>query len=176
MSSYSYPMFLTAALLLTTATSLAVVPPAHPSTLCEEPRQGYGERPLLTDCNAAIRQFPTYPNSQGTFHYNDPIDAFRLPDERVVGTCMVVVGLWDGVSDEGTWPAVKTAALGLSETCKGKGSWARGGRMKTGGHMRTGGGNHIGIDLFRAPARRQLGNNHTVAAGGVLGTQVTETS
>ncbi|KAL6716640.1 hypothetical protein ACLMJK_006208 [Lecanora helva] len=142
---------------------------------CDEPNQGW-ERPLFTDCEAAIRQLPIYPTVQGTFHYVGSLDAYRLPVTRRVGTCKIMVELWNGQSDIYTWPAITDAALTLGRECRKTGSVIHGWKMKTGGKSFVGLKGSIGIYLFKATGGEILGAVNSSREIGELGSTLVESA
>ena len=115
---------------------LSIIQPTNLSSIqnddlhCIHLRNPFSPRPKYNDCFLAIHELPKI-TATGAFHNHGPNDPFKLPVERTISSCTVVVELYAGSSTvAASWPGIMTRANTLNRLCLRvkfptfKGGWA----------------------------------------------------
>ena len=105
------------------SSNLSVPLPANQSSVisdqlhCVELKNPFSDRAKYMDCKAAIRQLPSIPE-KAAFHNYGPDDPFKLPVEKTVRTCTVVVQLFSGsFAVPGSWGVINVKIQELNLQC-----------------------------------------------------------
>ena len=106
----------------------------------------YDEREAasISDCAKAMMAFPQNLNHH-LFHRSSPPDIYQLPTSRIVGSCIMEVGLTGEGAELTSWLAIGTVALQLMMACASQ--RLQYGFGVTGGHTNTGDQGRITVQL-----------------------------
>ena len=104
----------------------------------------------ISDCSRAMMRFPQNIDPH-LFHPGPIEDIYRLPTERIVGQCLMRVGLMGDRADFTSWLAVGTVALQLELACANQRHQF--GFGLTGGYTYTGSEGRITVSLLKVKKR-----------------------
>ena len=126
--------------------------------------------PVLSFCNAAFRRLPQL-HTPGYFHTGGQYDAFRLPQQVLLGDCEVTVALRspDTVSEQYSWLGVAVAATQLSLACQRPVGPTLPGEIdiiRTGGWTMT--GDSCGVVIYISKIGPESTANNATVVGGEL--------